>query len=90
MPKRLYIEVRFKHNRRRTYTYHHDGGPLEAGILVQVATPKDGLKAVEVVSCHTRKPAFATKPISGIIKAPEPKPAPITPLPDGLEPEADA
>lgn len=91
MAERHYIAVRFKHNPRRTYTYHHDKGPIPVGALVQVATPRDGLKSVEVVTCDTRQPLFATKPISGILKLPEPQPAqPVTQLPDGLEPENDA
>lgn len=61
-----YVAVKFKPWDRRTYTYHNDGAPAKPGDMVEVET-KEGLKKVQVDSVSDQKPAFATKPIKGII-----------------------
>ena len=64
--KRQFVVCRFRPTDERTYTYHNDGAPVQAGDEVKVPDNHgDGWKRVEVVHVHGMPPRFATKPILG-------------------------
>lgn len=58
---RQYVAVRF-FPRGRSYTYHNDGPPVEAGDKVRIEG-RDGWQAVTVDTVTYDPPRFETKPI---------------------------
>lgn len=64
-PSRQYVAVRLG---GRTYTYHNDGAPVQAGDRVEVETRNGRIKAA-VESVGVPRPGFDTKPIAGVVKA---------------------
>lgn len=64
----IFVQVQFNPWDRRSYTYHYDGdAPLAAGSRVEVDTPKEGLKTVEVCGVHNETPAYETKSIVRVV-----------------------
>jgi hypothetical protein len=63
-----FVSVKFNPQDSRTYAYSHDGEAVAAGDLVEVDTPRDGLKTVLVTSVTDTAPAFKCKPVMSVIK----------------------
>lgn len=70
---RQYVEVKFRANDKRTYTYHHDGEPVVPGDKVKIAgRGEEGWQAVNVEAISFTKPPFDTKPILGRVDPAQP------------------
>lgn len=61
---RQFVACKFREGDTRTYTYHHDGEPLDIGDRVVVTTNR-GPSTVIVAAISTEQPPFETKPIVG-------------------------
>jgi hypothetical protein len=69
-----YVQVRFRPEDQRGYTYHNDGEPVAVGDFVEVDA-RGSVKAVEVVHLSDEAPQFPTKAIIRKVEAPEAPPA---------------
>jgi len=61
---RQFVACKFREGDKRTYTYHHDGEPLDIGDRVIVTTNR-GPSTVIVAAISDDQPDFETKPIVG-------------------------
>lgn len=62
---RQFVICKFAALDKRTYTYHHDGEPVDVGDQVRVQCGK-GERVVTVAGLTAKRPAFPTKPILGL------------------------
>lgn len=60
---RQFVAVQFG-GKGRSYTYHHDGEPLELGEKVRVET-RHSEQIAEITGLSDEAPPFETKPILG-------------------------
>lgn len=70
---RQYVEIRFKPEDQRGYSYHNDGEPVAVGDKVRVDA-RGSEKIVEVVHLSDEAPPFETKPIIGKVEEPADQP----------------
>lgn len=66
---RQYLKIAYKEGTTKTYTFHNDGDPVEAGDVVKLPDRRDPDSWVRgYVHEETDEPVFETKGILGVVE----------------------